>query len=66
MKKWTRPVFEAFEVNGEATAYAGAVPGDAAARRASVGEDGIAAREAVATEPAPGTGPTEGPRRGAV
>ena len=31
MKKWIKPIFEEFEVNGEVTAYAGAERGDALA-----------------------------------
>jgi hypothetical protein len=66
MKKWTRPVFEGFDVNGEATAYAGAMRDDTPPRGAGVVDDRSARREAVATEPAPGTDRTASPCRGAV
>jgi hypothetical protein len=66
MKKWTKPVFEGFDVNGEATAYAGAGRGDALARGEDVGGDRTAGREAVATESTPGTDRTTSPCRGAV
>jgi hypothetical protein len=66
MKKWTKPVFEEFDVNGEATAYAGAGRGDALPRGEDVGGDRIARREAVATEPAVGTDRTASPCRSTV
>ncbi len=61
MKKWTRPVFETFDVNGEATAYAGAVPAETIARPARSGEDRGAGREAAAVGSPPGVRRAEGP-----
>jgi hypothetical protein len=57
MKKWTKPVFEAFDVNGEVTAYAGAEPGDVLATGARGDRVGAGGRR----RPGVNTVPTRDP-----
>ena len=53
MKKWTWPVYEPFDVNGEVTAFAGAGRDDVLPGRAGAGGGPVARREAITSAPAP-------------
>jgi hypothetical protein len=49
MKKWTRPVFEEFDVNGEVTAYAGAERTEALSQLSGAAVNSMARQGAISS-----------------
>ncbi len=51
MKKWIKPIFDEFDVNGEVTAYAGAERGDALPVLAGAAGGSVARQGAISSAP---------------